>query len=98
MDRRRWLASLFVPATARGDLQEDFRRAFIPVHYVDLSNIDYQDLRKQVSDKLDPRMASLLSKCDVHVYANTYDDPDAAATPEDEAALCLGGGGGRFRR
>ena len=49
------------------------------MHYVDLNNIDYQDLRKQVSDKLDPRMASLLSKCDVHVYANTYDDKDAAA-------------------
>ena len=52
LDRRRWLASLFVPATARGDLREDFRRAFIPVHYVDLNNIDYQELRKQVSDEL----------------------------------------------
>ena len=82
LDRRRWLASIFVPATARGDLHEDFRRAFIPVHYVDLDNIDYQELRKQVSDELDPRMASLLSKCDVHVYANTYDDPDAAALAE----------------
>ena len=82
LDRRRWLASVFVPAHTNGDLREDFRRAFIPVHDVDLSNIDYQDLRKQVSDKLDPRMASLLSKCDVHVYANTYDDPDAAALAE----------------
>ena len=82
LDRRRWLASIFVPATAQGDLQEDFRRAFIPVHYVDLNNIDYQELRKQAPDKLDPRMASLLSKCDVHVYANTYDDPDAAALAE----------------
>ena len=82
LDRRRWLASIFVPATARGDLHEDFRRAFIPVHYVDLTNIDYQELRKQVSDELDPRMASLLRSCDVHVYANTYDDPDAAALAE----------------
>ena len=82
LDRRRWLASLFVPAHTNGDLHEDFRRAFIPVHYVDLNNIDYQELRKQVSDELDPRMASLLSKCDVHVFANTYDDKDAAALAE----------------
>ncbi len=82
LDRRRWLASLFVPATAEGDLHEDFRRAFVPVHYVDLNNVDYQELRKQLSDDLDPRMASLLKKCDVHVYANTYDDPDAAALAE----------------
>ena len=27
-------------------------------------------------------MASLLKKCDVHVFANTYDDPDAAALAE----------------
>ena len=82
LDRRRWLASIFVPATANGDLREDFRRAFIPIHYVNLDGVDFRDLRKQVSDKLDPRMASLLSKCDVHVYANTYDDPDAAALAE----------------
>ena len=82
LDRRRWLASIFVPASTNGDLREDFRRAFIPVHYVDLKNIDYQELRKRAPDKLDPSMASLLSKCDVHVYANTYDDPDAAALAE----------------
>jgi glycosyltransferase involved in cell wall biosynthesis len=82
LDRRRWTASIFVPANTNGELHEDFRRAFIPVHYVDLSTMDFRDLRKQTPDKLDPRMASLLSKCDVHVYANTYDDPDAAALAE----------------
>ena len=82
LDRRRWVASVFVPANTNGDLREDFRRAFIPVHYVDLATIDFRDLRKQLPDKLDPRMASLLKRCDVHVYANTYDDPDAAALAE----------------
>ena len=82
LDRRRWLASIFVPANTNGDLREDFRRAFIPVHYVDLEGIDFLELRKQAPDSLDPSMASLLSKCDVHVYANTYDDPDAAALAE----------------
>ena len=82
LDRRRWLASIFVPSTAEGDLHEDFRRAFIPVHYVDLTNINFVELRKQAPDKFDPSMASLLKKCDVHVYANTYDDPDAAALAE----------------
>ena len=82
LDRRRWLASIFVPANTNGDLREDFRRAFVPVHYVDLENIDFLELRKQVSDDLDPRMAALLKRCDVHVYANTYDDPDAAALAE----------------
>ena len=82
LDRRRWTASIFVPANTNGDLHEDFRRAFIPVHYVDLEGIDFLQLRKQAPDKLDPRIASLFKKCDVHVYANTYDDPDAAALAE----------------
>ena len=82
LDRRRWLASIFVPATAQGDLHEDFRRAFIPVHYVNLDGVDFLQLRKQAPDDLDPSMASLLKRCDVHVYANTYDDPDAAALAE----------------
>ena len=82
LDRRRWLASVFVPANTNGDLREDFRRAFIPVHYVDLEGMDFLQLRKQAPDSLDPSMASLLKSCDVHVYANTYDDPDAAALAE----------------
>ena len=82
LDRRRWLASIFVPANTNGDLREDFRRAFIPVHYVNLSNVNYLELRKSKADTLDPRMAALLESCDVHVYANTYDDPDAAALAE----------------
>ena len=53
----------------------------MPVHYVDLSNIDYQELRKQFSDSLNPRMASYY-KMRRPRLANTYDDPDAAALAE----------------
>ena len=52
------------------------------MHYVNLSNVNYLELRKSKADTLDPRMAALLRSCHVHVYANTYDDPDAAALAE----------------
>jgi len=81
LDRRRWTSAVFAPSTEteRAGLGAELGKAFVPVHYVNLDGIDFRDLRTGRAVAMEEKTMALLRSCDVHVFANTYDDPDAAA-------------------
>ena len=100
LDRTRWTTEWFVPAgeqTRGNGVREALQEAMVPVRYCDVSTVDFRRVREanlgRANDDAaawvlnDPRCAAALRRCDAHLYANTRDDPDAAALAELAAAL-----------
>lgn len=89
LDRKRWNPTWFVPALESTPIAIRLRAASVPVHALSgLDDIDWRDLRKrrQLNDR--PSLSeNALADCDVHLYANTYDDPSVAAMVEVAAVL-----------
>lgn len=90
LDKKRWSPKWFVPALETSQISLRLSAASVPVQAMPV-NIDWRDLRKRRQSN-DTRTLGMnaLGDCDLHLYANTYDDPFVAAMVEVAAVLAPG--------